>query len=199
MKKKATPASTPAPPGIPIREIRGQRVLPDTDLAAIYGVPTKVLNQAVRRNAERFPADFVWRLTAEEWSHLTNRSQIVTGSPLAKGMRSQSVTGSQRHRDPRHLPFAFTEHGALQAANVLRSARAVAMGVFVLRAFLEMRATFLQSDTLSKKLAELDQRLSGRPDTHENAIVEVMHELVRLLNPPAPPPRPPKPRIGFKP
>ena len=89
-----------------ILNLRGQKVLLDADLATIYGVPTKALNQAVKRNADRFPEDFCFQLSTEEWEAL-NRSQIVTGS--------------QKHRDPRFLPRAFTEHGALMAANVLNS------------------------------------------------------------------------------
>ena len=91
--------------------IRGQKILLDADLALIYGVPTKVLNQGVKRNMRRFPSDFVFRLTAEELEAI--QSQIATGTN-----RSQIVTGSQKHRDPRFLPYAFTEHGAIMAANV---------------------------------------------------------------------------------
>jgi hypothetical protein len=89
--------------------IRGQRILLDADLALIYRVPTKVLNQAVKRNVRRFPSDFVFRLSAEELDAI--RTQITNGSN-----RSQIVTGSQKHRDPRFLPYAFTEHGAIMAA-----------------------------------------------------------------------------------
>src|SRR5947209_17821916 len=96
--------------------IRGQKVLLDADLALIYGVPTKVLNQAVKRNLRRFPSDFVFRLIAEELEAI--QSQIAAGAN-----RSQIVTGSQKHRDPRFLPYAFTEHGAIMAANVLNSRR----------------------------------------------------------------------------
>ena len=99
-----------------ICEIRGQKVMLDADLAGVYGVTTKALNQAVKRNAERFPSDFVFQLTREEVEAL--RSQIVTSNN-----RSQFVTGSQKHRDPRYPPYAFTEHGAIMAANVLNSLR----------------------------------------------------------------------------
>lgn len=216
MKKTNTsPVEPLIPPGIPIREIRGQRVLLDSDLAAIYGVPTSSLNQAVKRNRQRFPADFIIRLTREEVAALRsqnvildpkapmpeslapNSSQIVTASQDSKGMRSQIVTASKRN--VRHLPYAFTEHGALQAANILRSERAVAMSVFVIRAFVQMRATMLGTDALAKKLAELEARLTARLDTHEHAIVHTIQQLVTLLAPPSPPPRPPKPKIGFKP
>src|SRR5881396_4358122 len=97
--------------------IRGQKVLLDADLALIYRVPTKVLNQAVKRNVRRFPSDFVFRLTAEELDLI--RMQIANRSN-----RSQIVTGSQKHRDPRFLPYAFTAHGAIMAANVVVAASA---------------------------------------------------------------------------
>ncbi len=96
--------------------LRGQRIMLDSDLAALYGVPTKRLNEQVKRNAERFPADFMFRLNSEEIESL-NRSQIATGS--------------QKHRDPRFSPFAFTEHGAIMAATVLNSPRAVEVSIFV--------------------------------------------------------------------
>jgi len=121
-----------------IRSIRGVRVMLDNDLAAIYGVSTKRLNEQVKRNLERFPADFMFQLTAKESA--AYRSQIATGSPQAVDSqrsasdRSQFATGSQKHRDPRLRPYAFTEYGALMAANVLNSAQAVQMSVFVIRA-----------------------------------------------------------------
>lgn len=99
----------PADIDLLIIEVRGQKVILDADLAQLYGVPTKALNQAIKRNIERFPDDFILRLTAKE-VHELNRSQIVTGS--------------QKHRDPRFPPYAFTEHGAIMAANVLNSERA---------------------------------------------------------------------------
>lgn len=102
-----------------ILTLRNQKVIIDADLAELYGVPTKVLNQAVKRNADRFPEDFRSQLTVDEWDEFVNRSHIVTASK----------------RNVRHLPYAFTEHGALQAANVLKNERAVAMGVYVIRAF----------------------------------------------------------------
>src|SRR4051812_44605564 len=107
-----------------ILHIRGEKVMLDSDLAAIYGVTTKALNQAVKRNLDRFPPDFVFRLSADEVAEL-NRSQIVTGS--------------QKHRDPRFPPYAFTEHGALMLANVLNSKRAAQTSVQVVRAFIRMR------------------------------------------------------------
>ena len=122
-----------------IVEVRGQKVILDIDLARIYGVPTKALNQAVKRNAARFPEDFLFRLTAKDVEAL-NRSQIVTGS--------------QKHRDPRFAPYAFTEHGAIMAANVLNSAQATQMSVFVARAFVKMRTALTNTRELARKLAE---------------------------------------------
>ena len=106
---------------IPIRHIRDVAVILDADPAAIYGVPTKRLNEQVKRNKDRFPADFVFVLTAEEWRSLRLNEPESTGSQLDKGNRSQIATGynSAKHRDKRARPYAFTEHGALVAANVV--------------------------------------------------------------------------------
>ena len=111
-----------------IYEIRGQKVMLDADLAVVYAVTTKRLNEAVKRNSERFPPDFMFQLNAQELAALTSQS--------ATSNRSQFATGSQKHRDPRFRPWAFTEHGAIMAANVLNSPRATQMSVFVVRAFL---------------------------------------------------------------
>ena len=110
--------------------------------------------------------------------------------------RSQIVTGSQKHRDPRYLPYAFTEHGAIMAANVLNSPQAVKMSVFVVRAFIRMRQILSDNRVLAKKLAELEKMLTTRLDTHERTIVHVLEQIVRLLNPPSEPEAPPK-KIGF--
>jgi hypothetical protein len=129
-----------------IMTIRGQRVILDADLARIYGVPTRRLNEQVRCNADRFPPDFAFVLTDQEVTNL----------------KSQFATGSQRHRDPRFTPYAFTEHGALMAANVLRSKRAVQRSVFVVRAFIRMRQMLIEQRSLARKLAELERELTGR-------------------------------------
>ena len=146
-------------------------------------VPTFRFNEAIKRNRHRFPPDFMFQLTAEEAAAL--RSQIA----ILKRGRGQ-------HR--KYRPYAFTEHGALQAANVLRSPRAVQMSVFVIRAFVKMRETLLGTRELAKKLAALEKKLTARLDVHESAIVQVLQELMQILNPP-PTPSPPKPRIGFTP
>jgi ORF6N domain len=179
-----------------IRKIRGTRVILDSDLAALYGVPTKRLNEQFKRNRKRFPGDFAFQLTSKEADSL--RSQIATTSQSRTILKSQLATSSS-HGGRRSLPYAFTEHGALQAANILNSPRAVQMSVFVIRAFVKMRETLLATRDLSKKLATLEKQLTRRLDSHEAAIVHVLQELMVILNPPLLPPPPPKPRIGFNP
>jgi hypothetical protein len=204
MKKKAAAKADPLiPTDIPIREIRGQRVLLDSDLAVIYGVPASVLNQAIKRNRLRFPADFMFQLTREESAGLRSQNAILNTESIDRealaSNSSQFVRSSSKHRGAAYLPYAFTEHGALQAANILKSKRAAAMSVFVIRAFVEMRAELSRSSELRSKLAELEARLTGRLDSHEQAIVHVMQQLVKLISPPSLPPPLPKPKIGFKP
>ena len=182
-----------------IFRIRGQRVVADADLARLYGVSTKRFNQALMRNRNRFPTDFAFQLTPSELENL--RSQFVTSSSQATDLSankrrwSQFVTTS--HGGRRYLPWAFTEHGALMAANILNSPRAVQMSIFVVRAFAKMRETLLASPDLARKLAALEKRLTGRLDVHEAAIVKVLQDLMQILNPPPLPPDPPQRRIGF--
>jgi hypothetical protein len=162
-----------------ILTIRGQKVILDSDLAAIYGVTTKRLNEQVRRNTRRFPADFLFQLTKEE--HAVLRSQFAT-----------LKRGSGRHR--KFLPYAFTENGAVMAANVLNSPQAVRMSVFVVRAFVRMRD--LLSSSLAVELKKLEAKLTARLDVHETAIVEVLRRIMQLLDPPPGPPVPQK-SMGF--
>lgn len=177
-----------------IHTIRGERVILDADLARLYGTETKVLNQAVRRNREKFPPDFLFQLNAAEAEAL-NRSRTVTGSSdRMPTMRSQFVTASKRN--VRHPPFAFTEHGALMAANLLNSPQAVQMSVFVVRAFVRMRSLLTDTRELAKKLADLESDLRSRLDTHEAAIAEFMGRIMQLLDPPPAPPVPAK-EMGF--
>ncbi|MFZ1218489.1 MAG: ORF6N domain-containing protein [Chthoniobacterales bacterium] len=168
-----------------IREIRGQRVMLDLDLAKVYGVATKVFNQAVKRNKARFPEDFMFRLTRDE-------AEGVLRS------RSQNVT-LKRGQNIKYLPYVFTEYGALMAANILNSPRAVEMSIFVVRAFARMRETLRAAPDLARKLAALEKELTGRLDVHETAIVGVLQKIMKILNPPPGPPPPAKPRIGFTP
>jgi phage regulator Rha-like protein len=182
--------------------IRGHKVILDTDLARIYGVPTKRLNEQVKRNRHRFPEDFAFQLTAAEFSNL--RSQFVTLSPQPIDLHekemnwSQFATSSSRHRGAVYRPYAFTEHGAIMAANVLNSRRAVQMSVFVVRAFVKMRSILTDTRDLARKLAALEKELKGRLNIHEAAIVTVLQRVMDILDPP-PSPSPPQPRrIGFR-
>ena len=157
-----------------ILNVRGQKVILDTDLAELYGVTTKVFNQAMKRNADRFPEDFMFQLEAQEFALL--RSQIVT-SNVGRGGR-------------RYAPYAFTEHGAIMAATVLNSPEAVAMSVFVVRAFMQMRERLIANAAILKRLAEIDKTLLE----HDSALNIIWTKLQPLL---APPPDPPRPEIGF--
>jgi hypothetical protein len=162
-----------------IRTIRGQRIILDSDLARIYGVTTKRLNEQVRRNAKRFPSDFLFQLTSAE----------------ADNLKSQFATSSS-HGGRRKLPFAFTENGAIMAANVLNSPEAVRMSVFVVRAFVKMRELLGGTKELARQLADLEKKLTSRLDGHEVAIVEVLRRVMDILDPP-PLPEPPRRQIGF--
>jgi len=173
--------------------IRGQKVILDYDLAIIYGVTTKRLNEQVKRNPNRFPADFSFQVKPEEIESL--RLRIVTSND--SNNRSQFATGSQRHRNPRYLPYAFTEHGAIMAATVLNTPRAVHMSVFVVRAFVKMRHILSSQSGLAKKLADIEKKLTARIDIHETAIVEVLQKIMTLLSPPPDEPEPPRREIGF--
>ena len=164
-----------------IYTIRNTRVMLDTDLARLYGVTTKQLNQAIKRNIDRFPEDFAFQLTNEEFEGVVSEARN----------RSQFVTGSQKHRDPRFMPWAFTEHGALMAANILRSERAVEMSVFIIRAFVKLREEFAANATILKRLAEIDSTLL----VHDHHLREVYNHIMPLLQPSEPPP---KRRIGFR-
>jgi ORF6N domain len=183
---------------IRILTIRDQKVVLDVDLARVYGLTTRVLNQALRRNSRRFPADFAFRLSNAEYDLM--RSQIVIASPGTVAIRSQSVTGSSvgmrsqvatgSKRNIRYRPWAFTEHGALQAANILRSDRAIAMSVYVIRAFIEQREKLAANAAILKRLAEIDKTLLE----HDTALREIYEKLLPLL---APPSEPPRRQIGF--
>ena len=152
-----------------IHEVRGQRVIVDADLAKIYGVTTKRLNEAVKRNRARFPIDFAFQFTRRELA----------------GMRSQFATASKRNA--RFLPYAFTEHGAIMAASVLNSPQAVHMSVFVVRAFVKMRDAMTGHRDLTRKLEELEKKYDNQ--------FRVVFDAVRQLRSPAEPRR--RKSIGF--
>jgi hypothetical protein len=157
--------------------VRGQKLLLDTDLAALYGVSVKRLNEQVRRNKKRFPADFLLRLTQEEMEAL--RSQFAT---LKRG-RGQ-------HR--KYLPYAFSEHGAIMAATVLNSPRAVEVSVFVVRAFVKLRELARTHKELATKLDQLENKVSS----HDQSIRQLVTAIRQLM---APPPEPKRRKIGFQP
>jgi hypothetical protein len=179
MKEKA--------PDIRILTVREQKVVLDADLARVYGVPTRTLNQALRRNKNRFPRDFAFQLSGEEYDAM--RSQIVIAS-VPRSKRSQTATTSRRNI--RYRPWVFTEHGALQAANILRSDRAIAMSVYVIRAFIELRERVAANAAILKRLSEIDKTLLE----HDAALRDIYQQLLPLLSPP---PEPPRRQIGFHP
>jgi len=158
-----------------ICSLRDTRVILDSDLAALYGVETSALVQAVKRNADRFPRDFVFQLVPQELAALISQTVILD-------------VGRGRHR--KYLPYAFTEHGPLMAATILNSPRAVAMSVYVIRAFVKMRAEIAANAAILKRLDEIDKTLL----VHDVALREILEKLHPLLAPPSPPP---KPEIGF--
>lgn len=179
------------PPLPPIFTVRGQRVMLDGDLAALYGVSTMAFNQAVKRNASRFPQDFVFPLNKEEFENLISQS-VISSSGETPGLRSPFVT-LKKHGGRRKLPWAFTEHGAIMAATILRSPRAVAMSIYVVRAFVRMREELLTNAVILKRLAQMDRTLLE----HDVTLREVVERLIPLLDPPTEPA--PKRRIGFHP
>jgi hypothetical protein len=153
--------------------IRGQRVMLDADLAALYGVPTKVFNQAIKRNLNRFPGDFMFQLTEEE----------------TQSLRSQIVTSKQGRGGRRYLPYAFTEHGTVMAANILNSDRATQASVFVVRAFVKLREILATHKEIAAKVAELERKLTS----HDRQIIEIVKVIKKLMTPPKADPKP----IGF--
>ena len=157
--------------------LRGRKVILDTDLARLYGVETKAFNRAVKRNLDRFPPDFMFRLTDVEFDHL--RCQIGTSSDW----------GGRRYR-----PYAFTEHGAVMAATILRSPEAVAVSVYVVRAFVRLRELLSSHAELSQKLQELESRVEARLDSHDEQIGVLIEAIRELMIPPDSSQR----RIGFR-
>jgi hypothetical protein len=170
-----------------ILTLRGQKVILAPDLADVYGVETRALNQAVKRNAERFPEDFIFQLTAGEFSALKDAGTVSSDGRAS--LRSQIVI-LESGRHAKYPPHVFTEHGAIMAAMVLNSPEAVSMSVFVVRAFMQMREQLAANAAILKRLAEIDKTLLE----HDSALRTIWTKLQPLL---APPPEPPKRRIGF--
>ena len=153
--------------------IRGQKVMLDSDLAELYRVETKVLLQSVRRNINRFPSDFMFQLTKEEFDNL--RTQIVTSSSW----------GGRRY-----LPYVFTELGVAMLSSVLRSDRAIQVNIAIMRAFVKLREILSTHKELAYKLAELERKIEG----HDKEIKAIFEVITQLMNPP----KKPKRRIGFQ-
>ncbi len=191
---------TPDHLGRLIYEIRGERVMLDSDLASIYGVETKALNRAVKRNPDRFPKDFVFQISSHEWKNLKYQIGTSSSGQESHALRYQFGTLKTGHGGRRKPPYVFTEHGAIMAANVLNSPRAVQMAVFVVRAFLKMRALLGDKRELAQKLALLEKELKKRLDVHEAVIVTILQRVMDIIDPPAlPPSDPSRKRIGFHP
>jgi hypothetical protein len=200
---KPDPAAEPLTPMIYV--LRGQRVILDADLARIYGVATFRFNEAFKRNRHRFPADFAFQLTAGEFAALrapidsdmgapdSSQSAMSSSPPSDVGhevMSSQFARRLSLRRGTAYRPWAFTEHGALMAANILHSERATHMAVYVVRAFVQMREQLAANAAILKRLAEIDKTLLE----HDAALRDVYRKLLPMLQPP---PEPPKCRIGF--
>ena len=150
-----------------IYEIRGERVMLDFDLAQLYEVETKVLNQAVKRNIQRFPGDFMFRLTTAEWHAV--RSHTITAFENKVTMQSQIVTASQNKRNTGLTPFAFTEQGIAMLSGILRSDKAINMNIAIMRAFVAIRRVLLQKNDLKEQLKEIKEKL-GEHDAQLNQI-----------------------------
>jgi phage regulator Rha-like protein len=145
--------------------IRGKKVMLDSDLAKLYGVSTKRLNEQVKRNRDRFPEDFMFQLNSTE----------------ANNLRSQFATSKEGRGGRRYLPFAFTEHGAIMLASVLNTPRATEVSIFVVRAFVRLREILATHRNLAKKLAELEEKI----ETHDEAIQSLLSAIRKLMAPPA--------------
>jgi hypothetical protein len=157
-----------------IYELRGERIMLDFDLAQLYEVETKALNQAVKRNIRRFPKDFMFRLTLAEWQDL--RSQSVTASN-SSNMRSQIVTASQSKRNTGVTPFAFTEQGVAMLSGILNSDKAIRMNIAIMRAFVEVRKVLMLPSDLKEQLKQIKERL-GEHDVQLNQIYDAMENLL---------------------
>lgn len=158
--------------------LRGHKVLLDADLAALYGVSTTRLNQQVRRNLDRFPPDFMFQLTTQE--HQALMLQFATSNKPNRGGR-------------RKLPLVFTEHGAIQAANVLNAPRAVEMGIYVVRAFVQLRGLLASNKELARRLDQLEARIEKKLTSHDDTIAAMLSAIRELMSPPTTKSRP----IGF--
>jgi len=172
--------------------VRGQRVMLDAALARLYGVATMRFNEAFKRNMHRFPSDFAFQVNAGEYSSLISQNAISSSQAVDSSVSNESPAhrGKRPHGGRRTLPWVFTEHGALMAANVVRSERAVRMSIYVIRAFVRLRERAASNTAVLQRLAEIDTTLLE----HDAALRDVYRKLLPLLQPP---PDPPKRGIGF--
>ncbi len=184
MNKEIVPADQIA---LRIRNFRGEKVLLDFDLAALYGVETRVLNQAVKRNADRFPSDFMFQLSVEETEMISQRVTSSAGQTVSDS--SQIVMSPGKHRGKRYRPYAFTEQGVAMLSSVLNSERAIKVNIAIMRAFVKLRQILDTNREFAKKFSELEQRV-GKHDEEIDAILEAIRQLM------APPGRPRR-EIGF--
>jgi hypothetical protein len=169
--------------------IRGHRVMLDADLARLYGVETKALNRAVKRNRHRFPSDFMFQLTGEELADLRSQSVTSNATSLATPLRYQIGTSNRQGRGGRrYLPYAFTEHGAVMLASVLNSPIAVEASIQVVRAFIQLRGMLTVHAELARKLADVERKY----DAHFRVVFDAIRELMEPLPPPD------HKRIGFR-
>jgi hypothetical protein len=162
-----------------IHDIRGERVMLDSDLASLYGVETKSLNRAIKRNLDRFPSDFMFQLTAQEFQPLRRQSGTSNS-------RSQSGTSKTRG-GRRYRPYAFTEQGVAMLSSVLRSERAIKVNIEIMRTFVRLRQMAITHADLARRLAELESKY----DSQFKAVFDAIRQLME------PPPERPRPRIGF--
>ncbi len=162
--------------------LRGQKVMLDSDLAGLYGVPTKRLNEQVRRNIRRFPSDFMFQLTPKE-------AELLRYPFGTSNLRSQIATSSRGHGGRRYRPYAFTEQGVAMLSSVLNSERAIQVNVAIMRAFVRLREVLATHKELAQKLVELERQVEG----HGHQIRSIFDAIRQLMVPPEPPKR----RIGF--
>jgi hypothetical protein len=177
-----------------IYELRGEKVMLDFDLARLYEVETRTFNQAIKRNLESFPKDFMFQLTAKEWKEISSSQNVMMGDS-EKSNSSQIVMSSLKHRGSKYLPYAFTEHGVTMAASVLKSPKARKMNIAIVRAFIALRKLAIKSsDVLSlllemrSRIDEHDVQLNSIYDTIENLLDKKMNEIAWKN----------RQRIGFK-
>lgn len=165
-----------------IRVLRRQNILLDFDLAALYGVTTKALNQAVKRNAVRFPADFMFQLSGEEAELIGSQFVTLNSLPAEKSGRSRSqIVTLKRGRNLKYRPYAFTEQGVAMLSSVLRSQRAVQVNIAIMRAFVQLRSALESNRELARRFSELEKRV-GKQDQNIAAILEAIRQ---LIEPPA--------------